>query len=95
MFFLGLTPDIVVLLFAWAVTTVGLADEPEATGIYLIMFPIVVVAVIWLGRPLGVVQGTAFIVWMAATALWYWPSDGAGSAHRQPGFSPVETPGIG
>jgi PAS domain S-box-containing protein len=74
-FFLGLTLDTVVLLLAWAVTTAGLSEDPEATDIYLIMFPIVVVAVIRLGWPLGVVQGTAFIVWMAATALWFWPSD--------------------
>ena len=74
-FFLGLTLDTVVLLLAWAVVTEGLAEEPEATDIYLIMFPIVVVAVIRLGWPLGVVQGTVFIVWMAATALWFWPAD--------------------
>lgn len=74
-FFLGLTLDTVVLMAAWAVVTAGLAEEPEPTDIYLIMFPIVVVAVIRLGWPLGVVQGTVFIVWMAATALWFWPSD--------------------
>ncbi|MDP6822927.1 MAG: PAS domain S-box protein [Dehalococcoidia bacterium] len=74
-FFLGLALDTLVLLLAWAVVVAGLAEEPEATDIYLIMFPIVVVAVIRLGWPLGVVQGTVFIVWMAATALWFWPAD--------------------
>lgn len=74
-FFLGLTLDTAALLLTWAVVTAGLADEPEPTDIYLIMFPVVVVAVIRLGWPLGVIQGTVFIVWMAATALWFRPSD--------------------
>lgn len=74
-FFLGLVLDTVMVLMTWAVATEGLSEEPEATDIYLIMFPIVVVAVIRLGWPLGVVQGTVFIVWMAATALWFWPPD--------------------
>ncbi|MBT3941273.1 MAG: PAS domain S-box protein, partial [Chloroflexi bacterium] len=74
-FFFGLALDTTVILLAWAVVTAGLAKEPVATDIYLIMFPVVVVAVIRLGWPLGVVQGTMFIVWMAATAIWFWPSD--------------------
>lgn len=74
-FFVGLTLDTAALLLTWAVVTAGLADEPEPTDIYLIMFPVVVVAVIRLGWPLGVIQGTVFIVWMAATALWFWSSD--------------------
>ncbi|MFP6594441.1 MAG: hypothetical protein VB860_05615 [Dehalococcoidia bacterium] len=65
-FFLGLTLDTAALLLTWAVVTAGLADEPEPTAIYLIMFPVVVVAVIRQGWPLGVIQGTVFIVWMAA-----------------------------
>ena len=74
-FFLGLVLDTVVILMAWAVTTAGLSEEPEDTDIYLIMFPIVVVAVVRLGWPLGIVLGTVFIVWMAATALWFLPAD--------------------
>ena len=48
-FFLGLVLDTVLILMAWAVTTAGLSEEPESTDIYLIMFPIVVVAVVRLG----------------------------------------------
>ena len=67
--------DTVLILMAWAVTTAGLSEVPENTDIYLIMFPIVVVAVVRLGWPLGIVLGTVFIVWMAATALWFLPAD--------------------
>jgi len=59
-FFLGLTLDTVFILLGWAVTTAGLSEDPEATDNYLIMF--LIVAVIRLGWPLGVVQGTVFIV---------------------------------
>jgi hypothetical protein len=58
-FFLGLTLDTVFILLGWAVTTAGLSEDPEATDNYLIMF--LIVAVIRLGWPFGVVQGTVFI----------------------------------
>ena len=74
-FFLGLVLDTFLILMAWAVTTAGLSEVPEDTDIYLIMFPIVVVAVVRLGWPLGIVLGTVFIVWMAATALSFLPAD--------------------
>lgn len=68
-FLLGFFGDTAFVLTGWAVTTWLLSGTTATNDIYLILFPILVAGVARLGWPLGVIQASLFIGWVAGANL--------------------------